>query len=55
MKTQIIQTGIIHKMREIREKVSLEIQEMTLAQEKEFLRKQILELKKKRSSSCQSI
>jgi hypothetical protein len=48
MKTQRIKTGIVHKMREIRDRVSLDIMNMSLDEEKNFIKEQLSELKKKR-------
>lgn len=48
MKTQRSKTGIVHKMREIRDKVSFDIMEMSLDEEKNFIKKQLSELKRKR-------
>jgi uncharacterized protein YdhG (YjbR/CyaY superfamily) len=48
MKTQRIKTGIVHKMREIRDKVSFDIMEMSFDEEKNFIREQLSELKRKR-------
>lgn len=50
MKTQRIKTGIVHKMREIRDKVSFEIMDMSLDEEKSFIKEQLSDLKKKRKS-----
>ncbi len=50
MKTQITKTGIVRKMREIRDNLSNEIMEMSLEQEKDFIRKQLVELKVKKHS-----
>ena len=48
MKTINNKTGLVKKMREIRDKFSLEIMEMTLEQEKEYIKNQLAELKSKR-------
>jgi len=45
MKTQIIRTGIVRKMRDIRDKFSNDIMDMSLEQEKDFIKKQLAELK----------
>jgi hypothetical protein len=55
MKTQKINTGIVRKMREIRDKVSSEIMEMSLEQEKDFIKKQLSVLKGKRHSRQQAL
>ncbi len=51
MKTTTIRTDIVKKMREIRDKFSLEIMDMTLEQEKEFIKNQLAELKLKKRGS----
>lgn len=51
MKTQRIKTGIVVRMREIRDKVSCDIMDMSLDEEKNFIKEQLFELKKKRKSS----
>lgn len=49
MKTQTTtKIGMVKKMREIRDKFSIEIMEMSLAQEKDFIKKQLAELKRKK-------
>ena len=48
MKTINNKTGLVEKMREIRDKFSLEIMEMTFEQEKEYIKNQLAELKSKR-------
>lgn len=55
MKTQRSKTGIVHKMREIRDKVSFDIMEMSLDEEKNFIKKQLSELKRKRKYVVQQI
>lgn len=41
-------TGMVLKMREIRDKFSLEIMDMTFEEEKEYIKNQLAELKRKR-------
>jgi len=48
MKTTIIETGLVKKMREIRDELSLEIMDMTFEQEKEHIKTQLAEMKLKR-------
>ena len=48
MKTTVIKTDIVKKMREIRDKFSNDIMDMTLEQEKEYIRSQLTELKLKK-------
>lgn len=55
MKTKIVKTGIVKKMREIRDKFSIDIMDMSLEQEKEFIRGQLAELKGIRHSSQQAV
>ncbi|MCA1760332.1 MAG: hypothetical protein LC658_11240 [Bacteroidales bacterium] len=50
MKTQKVKTGIVSKMREIRDKFSHDIMDMSLEQEKQFIKKQLAELKQKKYS-----
>ncbi len=50
MKTQKNKTGIVRKMREIRDKLSSDIMDMSLEQEKDFIKKQLSELKEKKFS-----
>ncbi len=50
MKTQLSNSGIVRTMREIRDKVSLDIMDMSVEQEKDFIKKQLSELKGKRHS-----
>ena len=50
MKTQIVKTGIVKKMREIRNKFSNDIMEMSLEQEKDYIQKELTELKEKKHS-----
>ena len=48
MKTIQNKTDLVKKMREIRDKFSLEIMDMTFEQEKEYIRNQLAELKLKK-------
>ena len=48
MKTTAIKTDIVKKMRDIRDKFSREIMDMTLEQEKEYIKSQLAELKLKK-------
>ena len=50
MKTQQSKQGIVKAMRDIRDKFSSEIMDMTLAEQKEYIRKQIAKIKMKRQS-----
>jgi uncharacterized ferritin-like protein (DUF455 family) len=50
MKTTIIETGLVKKMREIRDKLSIEIMDMTFEQEKEHIKSQLSELKLKKQN-----
>jgi len=45
MKTTTKSIDIVKKMREIREKLSLEIMDMTFNQEKDYIKNQLAELK----------
>lgn len=48
MKTTTSKTGLVKKMREIRDKISIEIMDMTFEQEKEYIKNQLTELKLKK-------
>jgi len=48
MKTAKAKSDLVKKMREIRDKLSLEIMDMSFEQEKEFLNSQFAELKTRR-------
>jgi len=48
MKTTIVEIGLVKKMREIRDELSLEIMDMTFEQEKEHIKTQLAEIKLKR-------
>ena len=45
MKKITTNIGLVKKMREIREKLSIEIMNMTFEQEKEYIKNQLAELK----------
>ena len=45
MKKTTIKTDFVKKMRDIREKLSLEIMDMTFEQEQEYIKNQLSELK----------
>jgi hypothetical protein len=49
MKKNNCKTGIIKKMREIRDNLSIEIMDMTFEQEKEYIKNQLAELKAKKA------
>jgi len=55
MKDYKSKTGIVKKMREIRDKFSIEIMDMTLEEEKEFIKKQLAELKMKLLKNTESV
>lgn len=48
MKTKNNKIEIVQKMRDIRDRLSLEIMDMTFEQEKEFVKNQLSELKLKK-------
>jgi len=48
MKTTTNRTDLVKKMREIRDKFSIEIMDMTFDQEKEYIKNQLAELKLKK-------
>ena len=48
MKKTSNNTDLVKKMREIRDRFSMEIMDMTLEQEKEYIKNQLAELKSKR-------
>jgi hypothetical protein len=48
MKTTTKRTDLVKKMREIRDKFSIEIMDMTFDQEKEYIKNQLAELKLKK-------
>lgn len=50
MKTTIVEIGLVKKMREIREKLNLEIMDMTFEQEKEHIKSQLAEMKLKKQN-----
>ncbi len=47
MKTKIVEPNVVKKMREIRDKLSVDIMEMSLEEEKAYIKKQLAELKTK--------
>ena len=55
MKTTTSKTGLVKKMREIRDKFSIEIMDMTFEQEKEYIKNQFGELKLKTHSKQHAI
>jgi hypothetical protein len=50
MKTTTNRTDLVKKMREIRDKFSIEIMDMTFDKEKEYIKNQLAELKLKKHS-----
>jgi len=48
MKKTTIKTDLVKKMRDIRDKLSLEIMDMTFEQEQEYIKNQLSELKLKK-------
>ena len=54
MKTTTNKTGLVKKMREIRDKFSIEIMDMTFEQEKEYIKNQLTELKLKKHQTIGS-
>lgn len=48
MKTTTNKKDLVKKMREIRDKFSIEIMDMTFAQEKEYIKNQLAELRLKK-------
>jgi hypothetical protein len=55
MKTITNKTDLVKKMRDIRDKFSLEIMDMTFEQEKEYIKKQLADLKLKKLSRQNAI
>ena len=51
MKTTTNVTDLVLKMREIRDKFSIEIMDMTFDQEKEYIKNQLAELRLKKRGS----
>ena len=51
MKTKTAESGMVKRMREIRDELSLEIKAMTYEQEKDFLKRKLAELKMKKTES----
>jgi len=50
MKKTTSKTGMVEKMRDIRDKLSLEIMDMTNEQESEYIKNQLVKLKAKKHS-----
>jgi hypothetical protein len=48
MKTTTNKTDLVKKMRDIRDKLSMEIMDMTFEQEKDYIKNQLAELKLKK-------
>lgn len=55
MKTQQSKQGIVKAMRQIRDKFSSEIMEMTLTEEKAYIKEQIAKMKLKRERKATAI
>ena len=55
MKTTVSRTDLVKKMRDIRDKFSIEIMDMSLEQEREYIKTQLAELKLKKHGSQQVI
>ena len=55
MKTTTNRTDLVKKMREIRDKFSIEIMDMTFDQEKEYIKNQLAELKLKKQGTQHSV
>ena len=55
MKTQQSKPGIVKAMRQIRDKFSNEIMEMTLAEEKAYIKEQIAKIKLKRERNATAV
>lgn len=55
MKATTIKADTVKTMREIRDKFSIEIMDMTFTQEKEYIKNQLAELKLKRRDRKQTI
>ncbi|MDD2632056.1 MAG: hypothetical protein PHH42_06265 [Bacteroidales bacterium] len=55
MKTQQSKPGIVKAMRQIRDKFSNEIMEMTLAEEKAYIKEQIAKMKLKRERNATAV
>jgi hypothetical protein len=55
MKTTPNKTNLVKKMRNIRDKFSLEIMDMTFEQEKEYIKNQLAELKLKKHGKQHAI
>ncbi len=52
MKTTTNKTDLVKKMRDIRDKFSMEIMDMTFEQEKEYIKNQLAELKLKKTQQA---
>lgn len=55
MKAITNKTGLVKKMREIRDEFSIEIMDMTFEQEKEYIKNQLAELKLKKRGKQNAI
>jgi hypothetical protein len=55
MKTTTNNADLVKKMREIRDKFSIEIMDMTFDQEKEYIKDQLAELKLKKQSRLHAL
>ena len=55
MKTTTSKTDLVKKMREIRDKFSEEILDMTWEQEKEYIKNQLAELKSKKQKKQHAV
>lgn len=55
MKTTTNKADIVKKMRDIRDKFSMEIMDMTFEQEKKYIKNQLAELKLKKHGKQQAI
>lgn len=54
MKTITAKPDLVKKMREIRDKLSLEIMDMSFEQEKEFIKSQLAEIKARKQKKIQA-
>ncbi len=54
MKTTTAKSDLVKKMREIRDKLSLEIMNMSFEQEKEFLKSQLAEIKARKQKKIRT-
>ena len=55
MTTTTNHADLVKKMREIRDKLNIEIMDLTFEQEKEFIKKQLAELKFKKHGKRQAV